>query len=133
MEQINMTYEEVIQNVKKYGYKPPTKGEMYKFDLSGHWYLWNWLYEHLDKYKYECPIITLRPVELECFACDYLAKNYTKIECEHCPLEWPGDVFCTMNDSLYDEYCDSALNSLERKEIIKQIRDLKVKEGVEFR
>lgn len=139
----NKTYEEVIENVKKYGYTPPTHDELYKFDLSGHYALWDWLVKHPLRSKYDWPHITEELEEQNCcYACRDVVLNYGPMLCErYCPLDWPNNKTCHKN-GLYSEWANArAEYRMWRKpntkkkivELAEKIRDLKVKEGVDFR
>lgn len=140
----NKTYEEVIENVKKYGYKPPTHDELNKFDLSGHYALWDWFVKHPLRSKYDWPHITKELEEQNCcYACMYAVSNHGLCLCKHhCPLDWPNNKTCQDKEGLYSDWAIARGEYRQRAnvntkneiiELAKKIRDLKVKEGIDFR
>ena len=95
------------------------------FEYSLHVELWEWLAENPDSDKYDWPgwsEFKLYPAQ-GCFACEYVKSN-----CDKCPLDW--DI-CLSRDSLYNQWWHADLK--EKAKIAKQISEVEVKEGVEWR
>lgn len=107
------------------------------FNLTGHRALWDWLANNPKRAKYEWPGWQRNGGKYEiidnyCFACDYAAKK--GLNCYKCPLVgWGSDgKFCIgrFERNLYGRWKDCYLS--ERSELAAKIRDLPVREGVEY-
>ena len=110
-----------------------------KFNLTAHKALWNWLAENPEKKKdwpgWEENGGKVKSIAEDsyCFACHY-ASYVPYSECEEaCPLQWGAPLYkCTHYDGhgLYDLWCKA--HGEKKKEYAKRIRDLHVREGVEY-
>lgn len=107
------------------------------FNLTGHRALWGWLAENPDKSKGDWPGWKMNGgsyenEELLCFACAYTEDN--KLGCDKCPLVgWGNDgIFCVgANErNLFGRWMHGTL--AVRAEMAAKIRDLPVREGVEY-
>lgn len=95
--------------------------------------LWDWLYHHPRKKKYDWPGWKMNggihpDVENDCFACKYMFTHtgcaFTALRmCEkHCPLVWPGGA-CYEGERLYYNW-ERAVTFSRIKKYAKLIRDL---------
>lgn len=116
---------------------------MVKFNYTGHKALWDWLSKNPDKTKddwegwkynggqYEVP-------KSFCFACKYAYENndgddYCIRYCYRCPLVWPYDIKCGESIlSLYQGWTSEPPILQLKSKLAAQIRDLPVRDGVEF-
>ena len=90
--------------------------------------LWDWLYHHPSKQKWEWSEWknnggNFPSVESDCFLCEY---ELTRSNCKNCLLLWPLDHCFNLGDGLFGRWED-ARSPKTRKKYAKLIRDLKEK------
>lgn len=115
------------------------------FNLTGHRDMWDWLSKNPTKMKWHWPGWvenggTYEHCESNCFACNYvlrkMGKNVLSHCGEYCPLTgWEARsdarIPCVAHNGLYDRWVWND-DAESRAEIAAKIRDLPVREGVEY-
>ena len=87
--------------------------------------LWDWLFHHPSKKKWDWPRWTrnggdISVIENDCFLCEY--DKFRKDDCMACPLDWGGRN-CN-DDNAYFNLWNKAKLLGTRKKYAKIIRDL---------
>jgi hypothetical protein len=110
------------------------------FQWTKHKELWQWLADNPEMNKedwpgWKCSGGTIEDTSgYECFACEYIGELPYSARC-NCPLIWPDNHKVEANDcmgrqGLYRSWENSTRDT--RVSLAKTIRDLPVREGVEW-
>ena len=103
---------------------------MLKFNHTAHKEMWTWLAENPKMDKDDWPGWAENGGKHKdrlnlCFACDCC-----DVQCNLCPLVWPGEIPCYLSGQLFNLW-GMSLDDEERASLALQIANLPVKEGVE--
>jgi len=89
--------------------------------------LWDWLYHHPNKQKWDWPSWesnggNIPRVSSYCFLCEYSVQHWNNYCRETCILDWSPDSGC-LGDGAFERW-DNAISPRTRKKYAKIIRDL---------